>query len=467
MPEQDNDRLEQFFRKAVSKPDVSFSEEDWKKLEARLDAEDTLAGAATANPAGRRFPTALVISALLLLLTAALWVNYEYNPIRFSGSAVSTRPADTRGSDAPGLPAQDIAAAPQKANGDLDTQQTTPAVPPAKNSDEKGKTHASESVTGFSARRQPQGTGRSATDAQDAKDTGDRLSRDGHTFGLGTEATTDRGLINVEGEKLYRDLIKVSPAGATRDKQKATVKLPGAEEAQTAEADAVVRAELVSDQDDRMTSPRLSLLLSFAPDFSTTSMSRYSAPGKAFGAMLHYHIKNRWRLSAGVIKNNKQYTGEGDDYTPPTGYWKYYTNGKIPTSIDGSCDIVEFPLMVQYTLRQNSRNRWLVGAGASSYLMQRESYRYFYDEPNPGAKEGWASRSSSRFLFNMVNLTVGYEHQVFSGFTIGAEPYIKIPIEEIGWTNLKLFSTGAALTMRYVIVSRKNTFVPRRTRGPD
>src|SRR5688572_12600470 len=39
MPERGNDKLESFFKKVSSRPDISYHEEDWKKLEARLEAK--------------------------------------------------------------------------------------------------------------------------------------------------------------------------------------------------------------------------------------------------------------------------------------------------------------------------------------------------------------------------------------------------------------------------------------------
>src|SRR5690606_37607226 len=154
------------------------------------------------------------------------------------------------------------------------------------------------------------------------------------------------------------------------------------------------------------------------------------------------------------IRNKKVYTGNGEDYHPPRNYWKYYTNGVIPETIDGSCEVLEFPVMIRYAVVERSRSRWNVSLGASSYLMQSESYRYRFSNPNPGAKEGWDSRASSRFLFNMVNLAVGYERQVMPGVMLGVEPYLKIPVEEIGWPKLRLFSSGLSVTLRYNFLHR-------------
>ena len=184
--------------------------------------------------------------------------------------------------------------------------------------------------------------------------------------------------------------------------------------------------------------------------------------------MVHYHFLDRLSVSVGVVKNYKKYSGAGEDYQPPKGYWKYYTNGVIPESIDGSCSVLEFPMMVQDTVLDRGRNRWVLGAGTSSYLMQSESYRYHFDQPNPGAKEGWDSRNSSRFLFNMLNVTIGYERQVMPGLMVGIEPYVKLPLERIGWSSLKLYSTGASVTLRYSIIGRKQIMPAEfRSRGPD
>src|SRR5688500_14079853 len=76
MPEPDNDRLEHFFRKAASKPDVTFNEEDWKKLEARLDAEG--AGFADAKKTGSKITSAVVVGTVLLF-SSLLWVDSGYD----------------------------------------------------------------------------------------------------------------------------------------------------------------------------------------------------------------------------------------------------------------------------------------------------------------------------------------------------------------------------------------------------
>ncbi len=455
MQEHNSDRLEEFFRKAAARPDVSFNEDDWKKLEARLDAEE---GALIPPRATGLKVAAGVLIAAVLLISGGLWLNSHYQLVERVPEETSEKPeADQRPSD-PHLQ-------PQAAQSGVNAQDAS------KNMEAAGITLSEATSVGQNRSLEK----RAAVYPDLAGEPGIRQLPDGSADQKDVVKFVDESIHeNVNNNETgarpasenIHELTPISPAIAVKIKQKAVVDLPGAEEEDRREAHASVKAEHASVQKEHSTAPRLSLLLSFAPDFSTTSLSSYSGPGKAYGGIVRYHILNRWSVSAGVIKNDKKYTGSGEYYNPPTGYWKRNTNGIIPSTIDGSCSLLEFPLMIQYTVLEKGHNRWIAGAGASSYLMQSEAYQYNFEEPNPGAKAGWSSKGSSRFFFNMVNFAIAYEHQVAPGLMVGLEPYVKIPIEEIGWSNLKLFSTGASVTMRYTFL-RKSTSLPTVSRPPD
>ena len=404
---------------------------------------------------------------VLLLLTGVWWVNAPYETTPIEQNRYSPQLAEE----------QNDMGTERKDSGPDDSPETgnenARGVQPAPAPDERAATLRAK-VDGISAGTETEVVALPAGDAATQailttssveRTESPRVETAPIQPGIAPAITAPR-ITTAADEKIFRELelISISPANAVKTKQKANVDLPGAEEGDTGEAEPAVSEEDASVK--QVATPRLSLLLSFAPDFSSTS-NRYSAPGKAFGAVLHYHMTPTWSLSAGIIRNNKRYTGDGEDYTPPQGYWKYYTNGVVPYSIDGSCSVLEFPLMLQYTIATGSKHRWLAAAGTSSYLMLNESYRYNFEEPNPGAKEGWDSRRESKFYFNMLNITLGYERQVLPGLLIGIEPYVKVPLEEIGWSNIKLFSTGASFTVRYRILGRKNISMPIRSRGPD
>jgi hypothetical protein len=472
MPEHDNDKLDNFFRKAAERPDLAFNEEDWKKLEARLDAEERTP--AFVQRSGVRIIAAVVIGALLFF-SGALWMHFQYagsqlpstdpenEEVRQSGEESFIHPQRREGK----VSSKDNLLAERSNTEQVQAQQSTAYANP-RTEEQKNRPAGQPSldashVNSSSFKATP------TRAFEEENQTGEILENKSSTLNFMTRKERQpAGMAALSNDKIFRELIHQPARGvATRINQKAVIELPGAEEEDKRTSQPVIEEEKASDRKKGKEALRLSLLLSFAPDFSSTSWSRYSTPGKAFGAMVHYHVRNSWSLSVGAIKNNKRYTGEGDDYQPPKGYWKYYTNGIIPSSIEGACDVIEFPVMIQYTISSNDKNRWLAGAGTSSYYMLNESYRYTFEEPNPGAKEGWASKNSSRFLFNMINFTVGFERSVLPGLMMGIEPYVKIPLEEIGWTNLKLFSSGASVTVRYKVLGKGRPPIQSRSRGPD
>ena len=446
MQEPNNDRLEQFFRKAASRADVTFNEDDWKKLEARLDAREA---GRSGNRNKGKIAGAIVI-ALTLLTSGVLWMHDRYELLRVADAeeaSVADEQRATSGlSDGEHQPASDI----------LQNQKDSELLAKDNVSAEAGRPAERPAIDPVEAE----------TDSRHTI-VPDDLQQQLDVIAVPSAPGAGQLPAALADEKIDRELVRMSPAIAQRNKQKAVVELPGAEEGKTREVESMVDEEHASDQVNHVATPRLSLLLSFAPDFSGTSLGLYSAPGKAYGAMLHYHLLDRWSISAGVIKNQKEYTGDGEDYKPPKGYWKYYTNGIIPETIDGSCSILEFPLMIQYTLYHSGKNKWTAATGLSSYLMQTESYIYNFDQPNPGARERWDSRGSSRFMFNMIDFSIGYERQVLPGLMLGLEPYAKIPLEEIGWCNLRLFSTGASVTLRYTVLRKNKPFLPEKSRAPD
>lgn len=485
MPEYDNDRLEQFFRKAASKPDVTFNEEDWKKLEARLDAEKT--GLSKGKKAGSRIITTAAV-VLILGFSGAVWMHDSLDEsgdrLLISDTQIAEGSARENADESSMLPADD--AAPREDVDQLPDKEQSVSL--------KDEAQIGPGETAFVLGNEPSQRDQIVR-TEETIENEEQLARfptkidekvintnsdkrdNSLADGLNDPFMTSnalppamQGVTSYDEEKIFDDLIgttsQISTAFAEKIKQKAVVELPGAEE-ETRGAEAVVREELASEQQKHESLSRLSLLLSFAPDYSSTSYKRYTTAGKAFGLMIHYHVRNRWSVAVGAIKSFKKYTGEGEDYQPPKGYWKYYTNGIIPYSIDGSCSVVEFPVVVQYTMAENNKSRWTASAGASSYLMLSESYRYYFEQPNPGAKEGWDSRSSSRFLFNIANFSVGYERRIFPGLMMGIEPYVKVPLEKIGWSNLKLFSTGASVTLRYTLIRKQTNSISARGRGPD
>lgn len=194
---------------------------------------------------------------------------------------------------------------------------------------------------------------------------------------------------------------------------------------------------------------RISFVLSLAPDFTATRSAQFSPPASAFGLFVNYRPYNALSVSAGAVAGYKIYRGEGREYRPPSGYWQSRTNGIVPESIDGACYVIEIPVVVQYNVIDGRNSAFFISGGVSSYFILNEVYKYEFDRLNVGAKTEWRTANSSTYLFNTIIFSVGYEYAVFPQLSIGIEPYIKIPIQDVGWPKVRLYSTGTAVTFRY------------------
>ncbi|HMG91212.1 MAG TPA: hypothetical protein VK589_14200 [Chryseolinea sp.] len=453
MPERGNDRLESFFKKVSGRPDISYNEEDWKRLEARLAAKEARSSIVRRNR--NRISGASLLA--VLMLGSIYWLT---QPGRDQTSAAAFENQESINSST-------VSDAKPTSSSNVAVETDISEHAEARVSDSSSP----QSLKKNNRNKDISRVGTQRNDAVSASSSIVNATKHPVEINQFESSLVEKrsfdvlapGLIIAPNDDTNQNNeIKSSPATADKIKQKATI----ADSVVMEKNDAKVKDAYGSGLTEHPASPRLSLLLSIAPDFSTVAFDYYADPGQSFGLMLHYHVKRSWSFSTGVVKSFKKYVGDGEDYAPPKGYWRNNTNGIIPETIDGSCNVLEIPVMIQYTIANKGKSRFLVGAGASSYIMLNESYKYNFEQPNPGAKKGWSSKKSSTMFFNVINVTAGFEHRIFPGFMMGIEPYLKIPIEGVGWSELKLYSVGASLTLRYIILNQKNPSVGIQNHGP-
>lgn len=203
--------------------------------------------------------------------------------------------------------------------------------------------------------------------------------------------------------------------------------------------------------------PLLGVSFAVGPDLSVLGLGEITRPGYSYGLVIHYNIGKRWSVGIGALKTTKRYVGTGYDYKPPKGYWEYATNNVVPEKVAGECGLIEIPVDIRFDFLRSGRNNFHISTGASSYLMQHESYEYDFKEPNPNASQGWNSdKAGGSHLFNIINLSVGYERDIGRKFSFGVAPYVKVPVKGIGWTEVKFVSFGTYFTFKYNFLTRRN-----------
>ncbi len=229
-----------------------------------------------------------------------------------------------------------------------------------------------------------------------------------------------------------------------------------------AQAALPVRADTVAQTDEKsqpltnrpVPQRGLSVILIYSPDYTGVHLNGFSKPGFNIGALLEYRLSRRWSVQAGVIRSRKLYGANASDYKWPTG-WKL----TLPfNAVVGGCDILDIPLNVRFdvlegkkTVGQTGRpNRLFVTVGATTYIMQHEVYDYIYPDPTDPRIQFWTWKGQSgRYNFSEANVSVGFERPLSRRWSVQAEPFMKVPIERVGFFKVNLISTGVFFGLRY------------------
>ena len=197
----------------------------------------------------------------------------------------------------------------------------------------------------------------------------------------------------------------------------------------------------------------LSVRVVLAPDLSAVGLRNFARPGTNAGLLLEYRLTPRWSVQAGALWSEKIYNAKPGDYTwPAYQYW----NVK-PVGIEGRCNMIDVPLNIRYDFALRSRadgrqpSRWFASTGLTSYLILNERYHYNYawpDDPAIKVRET-PINDASRYGFSQLNVSAGYERALSRRLSWQVEPFMKIPLKQVGFYKINLLSTGAFVSLRY------------------
>lgn len=194
-------------------------------------------------------------------------------------------------------------------------------------------------------------------------------------------------------------------------------------------------------------SQRFSVGFLMAPDFSTAgSFSDFYSPGYKFGAYVEYHFTRNLGISAGIIHSTVRYTAQGGEYRPPEGYW---TNGIIPAETLAECMLLDIPITLKYNFFHFDRSRFYATAGVSSYVMLSEEYEFDYYGNESGLAQSWSGKTGTRHWASNAAFSIGFEYDINSTLSLRAEPFIRVPLKEVGWGNVRLYSLGSFISLNY------------------
>lgn len=405
------DSFEKFFKDKLEDYQIDYNQEDWKDLEGRLDYWDKQ----QARPQWRYIPAA---AALLLVSLLGYFTYNNYQSINEVKQQLTTREKASPEPDH-SVPLQTLPDTPEQ-----------PAQPGAKKAGETTSSNGSSNTTALAYTTDnnspvaAQNISRITDISQPAlRPQSLKTIKHGAPFG-NNGLNSERFTPGISGE-------------AAQSIPKGTAHPPVA---------------------DR--SSRFALALSMAPDLSTVgALADFQNPGYKIGFQGEYNFNRKWGVSIGLIHSTVRYTAGPGEYSPSG---TILDNGFNPQETRAECILLDIPVKLRYTLTHFNDSRLYTTAGLSTYIMLSEDYRFHYEqtpytEPvnyndeqeNDNHPYHWSARTGSRHWMSNVSLSLGYELDVHPRISVRAEPFINIPIQEVGWGNVKLYSIGSFFSVSY------------------
>lgn len=170
------------------------------------------------------------------------------------------------------------------------------------------------------------------------------------------------------------------------------------------------------------------------------SSFQQSKIGGNFGATFSVTFAKKWTISTGAVYAIKPYLTNFNNYHAA---YQFSTN---PTSVSANCRMLDIPVNINYQVYHLQANSITLGTGLSSYFMLREDYNFNYaDSYSPSGPANYSVINKNRNILSVLNLDATYTHQINPKFGVTVQPYLKVPLADVGASQVRLQTTGVAL----------------------
>lgn len=216
----------------------------------------------------------------------------------------------------------------------------------------------------------------------------------------------------------------------------------------------------------RSTGGRIQVGLSIGPEFTSVKSYAQRKPGISFGAKLSYAISGRWSVNTGLFWVHKQYEANGQDFKLPLASRPNGWPGARLKAVEGSMDLIEIPVNLQYNVHLTRQKSLFVSAGLSSYLVAKERCDYYFQKlsyqrketgctdipPTTGYSDGY--RNKAFLPFASLNMMLGFETAINHRISLEWSPYCKLPLKGAGFGDIRMISYGLNLSVKYSTLHR-------------
>lgn len=188
---------------------------------------------------------------------------------------------------------------------------------------------------------------------------------------------------------------------------------------------------------------KVELSILAAPALNGVNSFNRAKVGSDLGLMLTVVLSNKLSVSTGAVYAKKVYETGFDNYNPAGDIWFKYN----PKEVYADCRVLDIPLNLNYEVIKQGKNTVTLGTGLSSYIMLKEDYHFVYNKPSNDLQDVHLVNENKHWL-SVVNLEASFERQLNDKVAVSVQPYMKIPISDIGFARVKLQSVGMAVNVK-------------------
>jgi hypothetical protein len=173
-------------------------------------------------------------------------------------------------------------------------------------------------------------------------------------------------------------------------------------------------------------------------------VSSFNSPkvGGSFGLQFSVTV-SKFTFSTGASYDKAPYL------TPFADYHTSYPFKYNPVNVSADCRVLDIPLNVDYRIYAKGRNQFSVGSGLSSYIMLNEDYHFNYAKPYNYTPTDYNVVNENQHFLGVLNLQATYQRKLNSKVSLAIQPYLKIPLTDIGYSQVRLQTAGVAVGLSW------------------